>query len=336
MRRSPSTTDGCASAGSGIGVRVRGIYTTALTSLLLQGGFRIADPSPAIRERFRLPEDPVLPEVRIRDQADRQGILLVGSEDAVRAVVQALRRELPLVVVRRSSRNGGLICTVDFPAPVKAFLDQVRARHAPTLPGHHRLRACDDGRLREAEARGGGADWAQALERALVWDRVVPGAPYRIHHRKPGARTLVLRGTVERVEPGRVVMRRTFRPGGTYDSLGAEKRVGDWGLVELEQGAWWTRRRYFRQEGEGIGEIYNVNTPVEIYPEFATYVDLEVDVVRFPDGRVEVVDTEDLEARVRQGVLPRALAHLALHEAQDIALRLAGGGGVVYWGARPC
>ncbi|MDR5709721.1 MAG: DUF402 domain-containing protein [Armatimonadota bacterium] len=316
--------------GSGIGVRVRGLYTTALTSLLLESGFRIADPSPTIRQRFRLPEDPALPEVRIRDQADRQGILIAGSAEAVEAVVRALRRHLPLAVVRMRSRNGRWICTMDFPAPVKTFLDRVRARHAPTLPGHHRLRICDDGRLREAEVGGGNANRAQALEHALIWDRMVPGSPYRIHHRKPGARTLLLRGTVEHVGARSVVVRRTFRPGGRYDSLGFEKRAGDWGLVELEQGAWWTRRRYFRESGEEIGEIYNVNTPVEIYPEFAAYVDLEVDVVRFPDGRVEIVDTEELEARVRQGVLPRALAHLALHQAQDIALRLAGDGGVVY------
>ncbi|MCS7171971.1 MAG: DUF402 domain-containing protein [Armatimonadetes bacterium] len=274
--------------------------------------------------------------MHIRDQADHQGILITGSAEATQAVARALRRHLPLAVVQVHARDGRWICTMDFPAPVKAFLDCVRARHVPTLSGHHRLRACDDGRLREAEARGAQVDDAQALERALVWDRIVPGSPYQIHYRKPGARTLVLRGTVEHVEAHTVVVRRTFRPGGRYDSLGAEKCTGDWGLVELMQGAWWVRRRYFRESGEEIGEIYNVNTPVEIYPEFAASVDLEVDVVRFPSGRVEIVDTEELLARVRQGVLPRALAHLALHEAQGIARELRGSGGVVYWGARPC
>jgi hypothetical protein len=126
---------------------------------------------------------------------------------------------------------------------VKAYLDRVRARYAPTLPGHQR-------------------------------------------------------------------------------SLGAEKRDGDWGLVELVEGAWCVRRRYFREDGTDLGEIYNVNTPVEVYPEFSAYVDLEVDVVRFPDGAVRVVDLEVLEGRVRRGELPRGLAHLALHVAQRIVLRL--------------
>lgn len=308
--------------GSGTAVRVRGIYTTALTALLVEGGFRIADPSPAIRQRFGLPPDPVLPEVRIADQPDRQGILLVGPSGAVREVERSLRRSLPLAVFSARSEPGGeRVCAVDFPSPVKAYLDRVRAQYAPTLPGHHRLRACDEGRLREAEEVGD-VRLVGTLERSLVWDRIRPGAPYRVHHRKPGGRTVVLRGTVEQVEVGAVTVRRVFRPGGTYDSLGAEKRDGDWGLVELVGGAWCVRRRYFREDGTALGEVYNVNTPVEVYPEFAAYVDLEVDVVRFPDGTVRVVDLEVLERRVRRGELPRGLAHLALHEADRIAFHL--------------
>ncbi len=323
MPSSPSRIGACASVGSATGVRIRGIYTTALTALLLESGFRIADPSPSVRQRFGLPEEPIPPEVRIGDQGDRQGILITGSVPGVRAVARALRRTLPLAVFRvRPPREGILTCAVDFPAPVKTLLDRVRARYASTLPGHHRLVACDDGRLREAEEKGAHPDLVRTLERALIWDRITPGSPYRIHHRKPGGRTLVLRGTVERVEVGRLWVRRTFRPGGTYDSLGVERRAGDWGVVELQEGAWWARRRYFREDEETMGEIYNVNTPVEIYPTFAAYVDLEVDVVCFATGQVEVVDVEELEHRVRQGSLSPALAHLALYEAHRIALCL--------------
>ncbi len=323
MPPSSSRIGVCASVGSATGVRIRGIYTTALTALLLESGFRIADPSPSVRQRFGLPEEPTPPEVQIKDQADRQGILITGSAQGVRAVARALRRILPLAVYRMQTHaEGTLTCVVDFPAPVKALLDRVRARYAPTLPGHHRLLACDDGRLREAEEKGAHPELVWTLERALIWDRITPGSPYRIHHRKPGGRTLVLRGTVERVEVGRLWVRRSFRPGGTYDSLGVERRAGDWGIVELWDGAWWVRRRYFREDGERVGEIYNVNTPVEIYPTFAAYVDLEVDVVHFASGQVEVVDVEELEHRVRQGVLSPALAHLALYEAHRIALCL--------------
>lgn len=326
--------------GSGTAVRVRGIYTTALTALLVEGGFRVADPSPAIQQRFGFPPEPVPPEVRVTDQPDRQGILLVGPPEAVRAVERSLRRSLPLALFSARSGSGGVrICAVDFPSPVKAYLDRVRARYAPTLPGHHRLQVCGGPGLREAESTGD-LRVMGTLERSLVWDRIRPGAPYRVHHRKPGGRTVVLRGTVEQAAVGAVTLRRAFRPGGTYDSLGTEKRAGDWGLVELVEGAWCVRRRYFREDGTELGEIYNVNTPVEIYPEFAAYVDLEVDVVRFPDGAVRVVDLEVLEGRVRRGELPGALAQVALWEADRIARWLLrqgpawDDGGIL--GARPC
>lgn len=55
-------------------VRVRGIYSTALTALLLERGFTIVEPSPVIQQRLGLPEDAAPPEVTVSDRADRQGV----------------------------------------------------------------------------------------------------------------------------------------------------------------------------------------------------------------------------------------------------------------------
>ena len=116
-----------------------------------------------------------------------------------------------------------------------------------------------------------------------------------------------------------MVLERRFRGGGMYDSLDLPKEEGDHGTVELYEGRWWGRRRYFRADGALIGEIYNIHTPPELYPDGVRYLDLEVDVVRRPDGGVALVDEEELRRKVEGGLIPEALALRALEEARSLA-----------------
>ena len=64
-------------------VRIRGIYTTALTRLFREAGHTVVDASPPIRRRFdgEFPNAP--PDVVVRTTEDRQGVGLDGSSDAV-------------------------------------------------------------------------------------------------------------------------------------------------------------------------------------------------------------------------------------------------------------
>ena len=68
-------------------VRIRGIYTTALTHLLED----VVQASPPIRERFdaELPVEPAAATVTTTD--DRQGVAVVGDEARVERVVERLR-----------------------------------------------------------------------------------------------------------------------------------------------------------------------------------------------------------------------------------------------------
>lgn len=63
--------------------KVRGIYSTALTKLLLDNGFEIVQPSLTIKKRFGLEENPVPPDLKIKDRYDLQGITVLGTSDAV-------------------------------------------------------------------------------------------------------------------------------------------------------------------------------------------------------------------------------------------------------------
>lgn len=304
-------------------VEVRGLYTTALTVLLWEAGFTIARPSATVRSRLGLPDHPGPAAVLIEDRPDRHGVNITGESLATGRVVQALRRRLPFAPFWREASRA-VLC---FPLPVTYYLDTVRARYAPTIPGYHRLRLLGlQPPAPEGLDLGAGIGLLARLEAEWVWSRLQPGQPFVLRHQKPDGRKVSLRGTVERVETGRlVVIRRRFRPGGVFDSLGEPILPGDWGLVELWAGHWWSRRLYFREDGRAVGEVININTPVELLPDGSYYVDLEVDLVRLPDGTVRIVDLPDLEQAVRRGHLSPALAQRAYEEACRLALAMATG-----------
>lgn len=128
-----------------------------------------------------------------------------------------------------------------------------------------------------------------------------------------------MRATVQSWDGALLVLDRSFSAGGTYDSVGAPKLNGDYGTIEVVPGGWVLKRSYFRRNGELVGELYNVQTPVKLRPGVVEYVDLEVDVVRFADGRVAVVDEDDLRAAVRvRGITPETA-----EAARSVAYRLA-------------
>jgi hypothetical protein len=168
------------------------------------------------------------------------------------------------------------------------------------------------------------------------------GQPVVVHHDKPWqrGRPVRMRGVVESFRGEELVVARWFRsPGLKYDGLNARQERGDRGLIAVRRGAWISVRRYFRRDGRPIGELYNVQTPTELAPGLARYVDLEVDVARqgAPGAEViEVQDLDDLERAAAGGGVPPALAELARELAEEVAGRLrAARGGAVDWDVRP-
>jgi len=81
-------------------VRIRGIYATALTNLLLKRGLQITQPSRVIRERFKLQGCLEPPDVDIRDLEDHQGVLASGSKEALEKIKGILQEQLLDVIVR--------------------------------------------------------------------------------------------------------------------------------------------------------------------------------------------------------------------------------------------
>ena len=218
----------------------------------------------------------------------------------------------------------------------RAALDDVRRRVTPTMPGHHRTKAA-------SEAASAGVDLAEALCGSAVGGDdgdagefpfaavtrqfgPVAGDTVEIGHGKPDGRAFPLgRGEVTDWDAdGTIEVTRELSGSGTYDALGTPRAAGDTATTKFREGRWWYPTVYRGDDGESKGTYVNVCTPTECFPDSVRYVDLHVDVVKRPDGTVERVDDDELDAAVDAGHVPPAAAEKARSVAASLVRALSG------------
>lgn len=313
-----------------IRIRVRGIYATALSALLRDLGFLIVDPSLAVLKRLGLQAVDDEEDITITDQDNRQGIIIAGQEDSVPEVVDRLRTALPCALFQQIDLADSLAkgYTAEFPSTVKSQLDEIRARHTLTLPGHHCLKVCDPARVDAAETAAAEhpndlAELSLELKKNLVLSTYRTGREILIGHLKAGSGGFYYRAKFQEIGTNLLKLHRQFKGGGTFDSLDVKREQGDFGTLEFYEGAWYFRRAYFDRDGALKGELYNINTPVEFYPDHIRYVDFELDVVRFPDGTVKIVDEDVLEEKTSQGLISSRLAERSWENARQVLKTLS-------------
>jgi len=315
-----------------VAVKIRGIYATALTRLFLDQGMKVVSPSDMIMRRFGKAKGLVLVgahDVEIRDSEDKEGIRIEGEIDGVEEITRVLRDRFFDTICRNKTTGSA---ELEFPFAAKAALDDLRNGVLPTVPRHHHLRiiASDAVNLLEERTLTRHPEEREALglniEKSLVWDRFQEGKEIQIQHVKLDGRVIFLsEGEILEKEFGqkRLVLRRSrFKGRSKYDGLGIEKREGDYAISDIQEGEWYYRHTYYQKDGTLIGRYLNINTPVEFYPDRIRYVDLEIDVVQMPDGRVIVTDQEDLERQFQTGYLGKELEERAKKEAGQRAERL--------------
>ena len=88
---------------------LRGIYSTALTKLLLDAGFEIAYPSRKIRLRLSLQDLKSKPDVVVLGTGDRQGVTVKGPREYAEETVRTIVERLGIAVIRRSVVNVGAV-----------------------------------------------------------------------------------------------------------------------------------------------------------------------------------------------------------------------------------
>ena len=83
-----------------ISVRIRGIYSTALTKIFLDSGFEIIQPSEIIRERFGFADEGIKGEVEanlhVHDRMDRQGIIVEETRFTTRRSLKSCDQYLTM------------------------------------------------------------------------------------------------------------------------------------------------------------------------------------------------------------------------------------------------
>ncbi|WP_423743328.1 DUF402 domain-containing protein (plasmid) [Haladaptatus sp. SPP-AMP-3] len=206
-------------------------------------------------------------------------------------------------------------------------LDEARREVTTTLPGHHRIKAADS-------SASTAVDFAEDLydDSEEAFDGMPTGATLRgfgpdaddevfIDHGKPDGRCFSLgKGAVAEADPeaGKYTVRREMGSSGTYDAIGTDRERGDVAITKFREGRWWYPTAYRSENGKSKGTYVNVCTPVELFPRSVRYVDLHVDVVKRPDGTVERVDDDELDAAVETGHISEELAEKARSVAASV------------------
>lgn len=83
--------------------RVRGIYTTALSKILLDAKHKIVQATPLVTERLNLEQDNSAPDATIKDsEHSKDSIIAIGFADAVKEVTNLIQKEMPHTIVWRN------------------------------------------------------------------------------------------------------------------------------------------------------------------------------------------------------------------------------------------
>lgn len=322
-------------------VKIRGIYTTALTKLLLNSGYAVVDPSPEIRQRFSLPPTDEAPEILIQDRPDRQGVEITGEPDQLSLLIGLLqetlldaillefgsKEEIPEEAEEEGEVRDIAFARFEFPGISKAYLDAIRSTVIPSVKNHHRLKILHDKKLSrfEGELLQNPAK-KEALENELFSEWIL--APLqkaglaRLEHIKASGKVIRPReGILVEREGEKFILKRSFSQG-RYDGLNLPIQEGDYGLTEVREGAGYVKHSYFSKQGKLKGEYFNINTPVEIYPFGARYVDLEIDVVCPLNGKPVISDRAELALLARKGIVSSRLEKRAIETAEDLVRKM--------------
>lgn len=313
-------------------IKIRGIYTTALTKLMLDSGYRIVDPSSKIRRLFAIDNADCRYDILIQDRPDLQGVELTGTPEMMTQCLTFLQERLldaTLLALVSFEEEAGLVkASLEFPGSSKQALDAIRLTVAPTLSRHHRYRIIASKTLEQAEQTLlKHPERKEFLEDAVFQAEILlpleKEGMVKLEHIRPSGKPMRPReGVIVDRDTHGFVFRRSFSKG-RYDGLEVPIQEGDYGLTEVREGAWTVKHSYYTRAHKLIGHYYNINTPVELYPYGARYLDLEVDVIQRAGEKPALIDREKLALACHKGCVSEELGAKALAVADGLMRRLS-------------
>ena len=217
-------------------------------------------------------------------------------------------------------KEGVEVFFIEFGAISKKEMDNLRKKVVTTIPGHHFLKSGNYSIVVDFAESLENVDYniiANKLNGALKKNGPNPGMFYEIHQKKANGKEIIFKGIVESVKDEEIVIKRRLHAGGRYDGIGGQIQQGDYAITKFKPNSWIVEHTYFDKNGFQKGKYYNINTPVETYPNFARYIDLEVDVAEKGEKK-EIIDLEKLERVTNEGIIKKELAEKAIEIANKI------------------
>lgn len=86
---------------------------------------------------------------------------------------------------------------------------------------------------------------------------------------------------------------------------------------------WYNFFAFFEPQGELRNHYINISMPPEIGPDTIDYIDLDVDVIVWPDGRTDVLDLDEFEENVEVYKYPSDVIERVTRLKDQIASRPA-------------
>ncbi|MFW5640675.1 MAG: DUF402 domain-containing protein [Thermodesulfobacteriota bacterium] len=312
-------------------LKIRGIYTTALTRFFLDHQMTIVSPSEKTAERFEGAEriDPGGHwDVSIRDLKSMQGISMLGSREDLERVVSRMQETLWDAICSRKDPERAVF-KIEFPYHSKIILDGIRNTVLPTVQHHHRFKIIDTeavDRIEEKELAvrpGDRKSISDRLANEILLPALREGGEIKFEHRKLNAKRFWLRsGIIEKSDPNNlsITVRRCLKGDGLYDGLEAKIEEGDYDICRISDGSMAYAHTYHRSNGERIGSYMNINTGIELYPDRVRYIDLELDVVRRPGEKEKILDQKEFQCYYRMGYFTKRLFDRVWEEASGISV----------------
>ena len=229
--------------------------------------------------------------------------------------------------------EGNHFIETEFPALSKRKFDEIRAYVTPTLNGHHFYKICNKGissavDMAEKLLEEGkpSKEVEDLFQKTIQKEYPTVGSIIAIEHVKLDGKVFHLgEALIESFDNNNSVIEfsRVFRREGLYDGLKTRKEPGDTAMTKAKVGEWYFKTQYFSKGGKSKGTYVNLNTPIELYPHGVRYVDLEIDVCVWSDGKTEILDEEKLENAVREGLVPQKLNEIIREKLQEIMKNLS-------------
>lgn len=226
-------------------IKIRGIYSTALTKLMLDAGYHLVDPSSKIRRLFALENADGECEILIQDRPGLQGVELTGPPEKMTQCLTFLQERLLdaalLSVVPVEEETGMVKAAIEFPGFAKQVLDETRLTVVPTISRHHRYRTIASKTLEQAEQTLlKHPEKKESLDDAVFQMEILlpleKEGLVRLEHIRPAGKPMRPReGVLVSSDPHGLVFRRIFSQG-RYDGLNVPIQEGDYGLTEIQEG----------------------------------------------------------------------------------------------------